>query len=112
VGLETRRQSPRPRLILQIGKSIHELRPGDTLGRDGSVAREYFAPIRTVSRRHVLIDWRDGHWVVTLADRTRNLTQLDGQEITRGQAHPLDGEHVLRMSTRCEVRLVVEPGTA
>ena len=57
---------------------------------------------------------RDGAWFVTVSPTVQNITQLDGREIPRGVAQPLLGDHVLRLSTQCEVRLKVtgqDPGT-
>jgi len=102
------------RLLLIIGKETFECKDGDTLGREGTVAKAFFSAIGTVSRKHVGLALREGAWFVTVSPSVQNITQLDGREIPRGVAQPLLGEHVLRLSTQCEVRLKVtgqNPGT-
>ena len=102
------------RLLLIIGKESFECKDGDTLGREGTVAKAFFSAIGTVSRKHVGLALREGAWFVTVSPTVQNITQLDGREIPRGVAQPLLGDHVLRLSTQCEVRLKVtgqNPGT-
>ncbi|HXU79617.1 MAG TPA: hypothetical protein VN794_23755 [Methylomirabilota bacterium] len=102
------------RLLLIIGKESFECKDGDTLGREGTVAKAFFSAIGTVSRKHVGLALREGAWFVIVSPTVQNITQLDGREIPRGVAQPLLGDHVLRLSTQCEVRLKVtgqNPGT-
>ncbi len=66
-----------------------------------------FSGIGTVSRRHALLTQRDGQWFVTALAGVQNITQLDGRELPRGTPQPLTGEHTLKLSTQCEVRLRV-----
>ncbi len=67
---------------LVVGARQFECRPGDILGRRGTVASEVFLGIDTVSREHVLVDYRDGRWsLIVLSEK---LTQLDDQTFTRG----------------------------
>ena len=97
------------RLILVIGDQSFECRDGDVLGREGSVASQVFASLGTVSRQHVRFTVVGGRWFITVPSQVQNLTQLDGRDLKRGEPCPLNGEHVLRMSTKCEVRLRVMP---
>jgi hypothetical protein len=95
------------RLFLIIGQESFECKDGDVLGREGTVARPYFSGIGTVSRKHAGLAHREGCWFVTVSPGVQNITQLDGREIPRGVAQPLCREHVLKLSTQCEVRLKV-----
>jgi hypothetical protein len=95
------------RLLLIVGEETFECKHGDILGREGTVARAFFSTIGTVSRKHVGLTEREGAWFVTVSPAVQNMTQLDGREIPRGVAQPLSGDHMLRLSTQCEVRLKV-----
>ncbi len=97
-----------PRLNLSVGAQNFECRDGDYIGREGTVGCQVFAGIGTVSRRHVGLTCRDGQWFVTALAGVQNITQLDGRELPRGVPQPLSGEHTLKMSTQCEVKLKVE----
>jgi hypothetical protein len=94
-------------LLLLVGGQSFECRDGDILGREGSVAREAFASIETVSRRHVMLSRKENGWFIVVQNDVRNLSQLDGRDMSRGVAHPLTGAHILKMSSRCEVKLKV-----
>lgn len=114
-GLDvTLRESALQKLWLLVGPQSFECRSGDVLGRSGTIACNAFSGLQTVSGRHVSLELRVGVWhVVNLPlphGRTaKNLTTLDNREIPIGQSLPLTGEHVLKMSTRCEVRLRIAP---
>jgi hypothetical protein len=95
------------RLFLIIGDQRFECRDGDVLGREGSIAPEAFAWIGTVSRRHVILSCNEDGWSAKIEDGVSNPTQLDGHTMTKNVAHPLSGEHILKMSGHCEVRLKV-----
>lgn len=101
--------SERPAGVLraQIGGSSYELTPGDVLGREGTVAMKYFSDIGTVSRKHVQVSYGDGTWLLFVPRTVRNVTQLDGEEMPRDVAVPLEGSHRLRLSTKCEIGLEV-----
>jgi hypothetical protein len=97
----------KPKLFLLIGGESHECKNGDVIGRDGTVAKDYFSALGTVSRRHVTISEKDGQWMITVTPTVQNITKLDGTELPRGLACPLSGEHTLKLSTQCEVKLRV-----
>lgn len=99
-----------PGLLLSVGAQNFECRDGDIIGREGTVGCQVFSGIGTVSRRHVSFTQRDGLWFVTALSGVQNITQLDGRELPRGAPQPLTGEHTLKMSTQCEVRLRVTSG--
>jgi hypothetical protein len=96
-----------PSLLLSVGSQNFSCRDGDIIGREGTVGCQVFSGIGTVSRRHVSFTQRDGQWFITALAGVQNITQLDGRELPRGAAQPLTGEHTLRMSTQCEVKLRV-----
>lgn len=96
-----------PALVLSVGAQNFDCRDGDIIGREGTVGCQIFSGIGTVSRRHVSLTRRDGQWFLTALAGVQNITQLDGRELPRGAPQPLTGEHTLKMSTQCEVRLKV-----
>jgi hypothetical protein len=101
-----------PKLWLVVGSQSFECKSGDVLGRTGTVACQVFAGIPTVSARHVALELRDRVWhMVNLPTQPgrpgKNITQIDGREVPIGSAVALTTEHVLRLSTRCEVHLRV-----
>lgn len=96
-----------PALHLSAGAQWFECRDGDIIGREGTVGCQVFAGLGTVSRRHVALAQRGGQWFLTALAAVQNITQLDGRELPRGLPQPLTGDHSLRMSTQCEVRLQV-----
>ena len=101
-----------PKLWLIVGSQSFECKSGDVLGRAGTVACQVFAGIPTVSGRHVALELRDRVWhIINLpvppGRPGKNVTQVDGREVPIGSAVALTSEHVLRLSTRCEVRLRV-----
>ena len=93
---------------LYEGDKRHPCRPGHIIGREGDVAKSYFKQIKTVSRKHVRIDMQKGKWGVIKLPGAVNLTEIDGKEMIPEVFNPLDnGEHCLRISTRCEIRICV-----
>ena len=96
-----------PALHLTVGAQRFPCRDGDIIGREGTVGCQIFAGLGTLSRRHVALAQRDGQWFLTALAGVQNTTQLDDRELPRGLPQPLTGDHSLRLSTRCEVRLQV-----
>ncbi|MBI2924308.1 MAG: hypothetical protein HYY24_01235 [Verrucomicrobia bacterium] len=100
------------KLWLVVGDQSFECKNGDVLGRAGTVACQVFTGIPTVSRQHVALELRGEIWhAINLPPQTsgagKRITEIDGREVPIGSAVPLTGEHVLRLSTRCEVRIRV-----
>jgi hypothetical protein len=95
------------RLLLATGGQEFVCKDGDVLGREGSVAVAAFQNIGEVSRRHVSVSLQDGQWFLSVLPNVPNLTELDGVRLTPGAPQALKGEHRLRLSTKCEVRLRV-----
>jgi hypothetical protein len=101
------------KLWLVVGTQTLECRHGDVLGREGTLACDLFRAIPTVSGKHIAVEFRsDGWFLVNLPlqlDRSdKNITEVDGRLLKPGESAPLSGEHIVRMSSRCEVRLRVE----
>lgn len=102
-----------PKLWLLIGAQAIECSHGDILGREGTLACDLFRPIPTVSGKHIAVELRnDGWFLINLplqSGRTeKNITQVDGRLLRPGESLALSGEHIVRMSSRCELRLRVE----
>ena len=102
------------RLWILINDKRFECRNGDILGRAGTVAAHFFRETDTISSQHAALTLKDGNWSLTnlplLPGRSaKNLTALDGRDVAIGTSVLLIGEHVLRLSKRCEVRLIVLP---
>jgi hypothetical protein len=101
------------KLLLVVGSNTFECKSGDILGRNGTLANQVFSGIPTVSGHHVALELLAERWfLVNLplqAGRTeKNITVLDGREIPVGESVALTGEHVLKISSRCELKLRLE----
>ena len=95
------------RLFLIVGQHSYECHDGDVLGRQGTLADNLFAEIRTVSRRHLAITNRHGNWFITVNPGVPNKTLLDNRELCSGVPELLQGKHTVKMSSQCEVVLHV-----
>ena len=100
------------KLLLIVGSSAFECKSGDVLGRSGTLACNLFSGIPTVSAQHVALECQGGQWrVINLplqaGKAAKNITVLDGRELEIGASASLTGEHVLKISTRCEVKFRV-----
>ena len=96
-----------PGVKVIIGERTYMARHDTVLGREGTLAIEFFDKFLAVSRRHAKIT-RDGdRWFVTVPASVVNSTMLDGVEMKRDQPYPIMGEHVLKMSDQCIVKLKV-----
>lgn len=78
---------------------------GDILGREGSIAKDVFYFIDTVSRQHVLISKSEGRWYITIPKAVNNSTKLDGVEVDRDVPQLIVGTRILKMSEACVVTL-------
>ena len=96
------------RLYLVAGATQYECHEGDVLGREGTIASQVFNSIKTVSRRHVSISKQNGQWRIAALPGVANKTLLDGHDLSAAGA-ALTGDHSLRMSSQCEVKLRVLP---
>lgn len=67
---------------------------GDVLGRQGTVGTSVTAHMTAMSRRHLLVDWRENGWHATLLPTARFETLLDGTPMVReGAVRLLPGTH-------------------
>jgi len=102
--------SPAGQLVITVEGREYPLQDGDVIGRLGTVAVEVMERVPTISRRHLEIREIKGHWHLIALSGVANTTQLDGQEMPRGEAVKLTGRHRIQLSTKmsfeCEVRLV------
>lgn len=99
------RPEPEPGVKLIIGERTYTARHNTVLGREGTLAIEYFDKFTTVSRRHARITKDGGRWYVTVPASVANSTMFDGMEMKRDQPYAIVGEHVLQMSEQCVVKL-------
>ena len=93
--------------MLVVGKKEFDCEENDILGREGTLAKEVFEGIPTVSRHHILLTRMDGRWRITVLPGVMNISLLDGRQIPVNQPQPLSGEHVISLSRRCDIRLRV-----
>lgn len=96
-----------PGVKVIIGERTYPARHGSVLGREGTLAREYFEKFDSVSRVHAKLSKQGGRWFVTVPAAVANSTMLDGVEMKRDHPYPLLGEHILKMSEQCVVRLKI-----
>ena len=96
-----------PGVKIVIGDRTYTGRHNSVLGREGTVANDYFEKFAAVSRRHAKITKDGGRWFVTVPAAVANSTMLDGVEMKREQPYALVGEHILKMSDQCVVKLKV-----
>lgn len=101
------------KLLLLVGSNTFECRSGDILGRNGTLANQVFSGIPTVSGHHVALELRGEQWfLVNLplqSGRTaKNGPLLDGREIPVGESVALTGDHILKISSRCEVGMSIK----
>lgn len=96
-----------PGVKLIIGERTYTARHNTILGREGTLAIEFFDKFTTVSRRHAKITKDGGRWYITVPASVANSTMFDGMEMKRDQPYAIVGEHVLKMSEQCVVRLKV-----
>jgi hypothetical protein len=94
-----------PGLKVLIEGRTHLARHGSVLGREGTIAREYFEKFNSVSRVHARITKERGCWYLTVPASVANSTLLDGVEAKRDTPLALLGEHILKLSDECVIRL-------
>lgn len=82
-------------------------RHGSILGREGTIAAEYFSKFNGVSRVHVKFIKKEGRWFITVPASVANSTLLDGVEAKRDVNLPLMGEHILKLADNCVVKVAV-----
>jgi len=96
---------PEAAINVIIDDRIYRARNGSVLGREGTLAKEYFAKFETISRVHAKITKAAGSWYVTIPSSVINSTLIDGMEAKRDVPHPVRGERVLKLADNCVIRL-------
>lgn len=77
-------------LTVEIEGRIWPLKPGDVIGRLGTVGGDTLARHDALSRRHLQISQDADRWCLTLMPGARNITTLDGKPLVAGAAVPLE----------------------
>lgn len=77
-------------LTVEIEGHTWPLKPGDVIGRFGTVGGDVLAGHDALSRRHLQITQDGGRWCITLMPGVRNITTLDGKPLVAGAAMPLE----------------------
>ena len=84
----------RPSLEALIAGAHFTCRDGDILGREGTVGATALRTVRSMSRRHLLVQWKDEKWQLTLLPSARNVTVLDEEALVAGTPRTLSpGDH-------------------
>ena len=91
--------SPHDEYYLMVDRQRWACRPGDVIGRAGSIALDCLRPVTVLSRRHLMVEIRDGKWCLTALPEARNETFLNGLTMQRGTAYPLAGLQYLQVDS-------------
>lgn len=83
------------RLFLNVSGQSWECSDGDIIGREGTIALEYFKGASVLSRKHVEIKIVEGEWAVRLCPTARNLTWINEEEMLPGQFYALGEQSVI-----------------
>ena len=94
-----------PGVKIVIDDKTYTGRHNSVLGREGTIANTYFERFKAVSRVHAKFTKDGGRWFITVPAAVANSTMLDGVEMKRDQPYPIVGEHILKMSDECVVRV-------
>jgi ribosomal protein S27AE len=76
-----------------------------TLGREGDIRPEIFMPYLTVSRRHLIVEYKDGNWYITDISKT-NFTYLNGNPIEKNKAYPIKKGDIISLSTKFKLKVM------
>jgi ribosomal protein S27AE len=93
-------------LITESGDTI-KISPNRrvTLGREGDIRPEIFMPYLTVSRRHLIVEYKDGNWYITDISKT-NSTYLNGNPIEKNKPYPIKKGDIIGLSTKFKLKVV------
>lgn len=80
-----------PPLDLVVGDKVYPCADGDILGREGTVATEYFAEHSDVEPRHLMVGCREGKWFALVPLNVRSAVLMDRKRIEPGTPHVLAG---------------------
>ena len=96
-------------LRLVLNGREYVCKSGDVIGREGTVAMDQLAKIKTLSRRHAQVMVRCGRWYLRVLNAT-NTSYLDSRQLGANEFYPLALEHRVRLSTQCEFELKLTIG--
>jgi pSer/pThr/pTyr-binding forkhead associated (FHA) protein len=95
---------PPPELIFVLdGTASFAVRDGDVVGRSAEGA-ELLERWPTVSRRHLLVAFREGKWHVT--SLSENATYVNGAYLEKGAASDVGPGDEVMLSTRAVLKVV------
>lgn len=77
ITVESQRSERRPSLLV-LGRN-YDLRNGDILGRQGTVAADIFSSDKAVSRKHAMVSFGNGRASVTNLASTGNPLKVNGK---------------------------------
>ncbi len=93
----TARSAP-PQLDLVLGDKVYPCAVGDIVGREGTVATEYFAQHSELEPRHLMVGCREGKWFVLVPLNVRSPVLMDRKRIEPGIPHTLQGPaHTIKL---------------
>lgn len=85
-------------LAVTIAGTRFPCRDGDVIGRAGTVGMPAARGLATLSRQHLLVEWREDAWQLTLLPTARNQTLLDGELLAREAPRALGvGDHTVEI---------------
>jgi len=85
------------RLFLKVDECSWECSPGDIIGREGTIAVEYFRGAAILSRRHLEVQFSSAGWGVSLCSTARNATWINDEEMLHGVRYPLRGRNIVHV---------------
>lgn len=91
-------------LLLKDKKKIL-VKHGDVVGRK-EVGQEYFADVKTVSRKHVKFVFEEGAWFIIDLNST-NETYLNDMKLDPGEKKKVSNQDKLNLSLSMELRIYI-----
>ncbi|MCL6580111.1 MAG: FHA domain-containing protein [Firmicutes bacterium] len=97
--------------LIHIGTGARLLvKDGAVLGREGDVRRDFFEPLRKVSRRHAIVR-RTGSGRWTIADMgSRNGTYVNGERLPVDVPKPLQAGDIVKLADQSFVVSLARDG--
>jgi len=97
------------KLILEVNGVAYECNHGDVLGRKGDVAKSHLASVPHIHGKHAEVFCSFGQWYIRALSNTQNPTYVDEYLVEPGGHHKITGEHRLRLSTKFEAKIKLQP---
>lgn len=99
------------KLELVVGTHVVEVRDGDVIGSEGTVATHLFKSAPSLQPRHVLIGKGPDSWFVMIPRNVQVVTHLDGAVLPAGVRQNLSNQHQLSIGDFAfSLRLSEAPG--